>query len=539
MPVQRSGVTVDYIPPNGLAGLAITQRYGMIIGTAPATKTATNEPIVRGTAGGTDAAANTITAVTRIGNSRGTSDYIEGQDFQLTAGEIDWSLSGDEPTPPTVGTVVADSGNTGTGSLTGVTAAADAINELYTVTFTSTTVFNVTNRAGTVMGSGNTSTVFTTSDGYITIPSAGWLGTPAASDVFSIPVGVGQTYFVTYTYARPAADYAKVWEFRDFDSAVAELGAISATNLLPLGIRLYFKQGAPVCRVAISQSDSAAHISTALTWAATKSELADIAIVAGPAIPDQKHALLRSHCIAQSSKDIGKYRIGWLGFPANTTIGSVDDLTSVIGKMNALKQRRLVGISNTWATENVTALELTVDGSLIACAVMGLKDAQTNPSEPLLKKQIIGFSDIEDVSTYVTDLLGVGGTIIRNRAGVMIIDEITTLDTDDANDAEIGVVSTGDYVANYVKDQLDDFIGRAIDDPVLFPQLIVGKIESVLLSLMDAQIIARTAITSDMITAKISTTEPRQILFSYEFYPRYVLKWLTGEYTYLLPKAVS
>jgi len=535
MAIRRAGTQIERETTKGYAGIASTQRYPIIIGTAPATRTVEDEA-VRATLDGLDSAANTILSIVRIGTARGVASYVEGQDFQLSNGQIDWaSLPGNAPTKPSVGAAAAGAGNSGTISITGQTCSDDPDSDVYTVTFTGATAFSVTNRAGEAQGTGTVAVDFTTSDGQLTLPASGWSGTAVAGDTLQIPVSAGQTYYVTYTHTRPASDYQTIHEVRDLSEIEPIVGEASLTNLLPLALRLVLAQGARLCRFIISQGDTNADIVEALSLAEQQSDLTDICIICGSATEDQRHASLRAHVIAQSSKDVAHYRMGYLGFAANTAMGSKSDLTSVIGKMNALAHGRLVGVANTWATENLTGLGLTVDGSLIACALMGARAAQTNPAQPLLRHQLVGFSDVEDVTAYDLDLIEVGGCILQNRGGVITVREMSTLAGVGAapEEQEVAVYTADDWLAKYIAEQVDVFVGEGIDDPDLFPEMVKGKIIQCLLKAMDDKYIARTAITNNTVQAKISSLEPREIKFTYQYYNVWVCKWLTGSYRHL------
>lgn len=78
--------------------------------------------------------------------------------------------------------------NTGTGELMGVQAASTCETEMWTVTFSSSTAFDVKGTRSGSQGSGTTSVEFTSTNSDITIPTDAWSGTPAANDDFFVPI---------------------------------------------------------------------------------------------------------------------------------------------------------------------------------------------------------------------------------------------------------------------------------------------------------------------------------------------------------------
>ncbi len=87
-----------------------------------------------------------------------------------------------------LGTVYADSeeGSIDQEQITVVNGVTTARN--YALTFTSPTAFDVTYESGSPQGSGDIGTEFTTSDGWLTIPTAAWGGTFIASETVAIEI---------------------------------------------------------------------------------------------------------------------------------------------------------------------------------------------------------------------------------------------------------------------------------------------------------------------------------------------------------------
>ena len=67
-----------------------------------------------------------------------------------------------------------------------ITVDGDAITEVWTLTFTSTTAYSIAGSLSGSQGTGATGSDSASTNGYITIPSANWSGTFAIGDIFFI-----------------------------------------------------------------------------------------------------------------------------------------------------------------------------------------------------------------------------------------------------------------------------------------------------------------------------------------------------------------
>ena len=73
--------------------------------------------------------------------------------------------------------------NAATAYLTGITANTTAITETWTITFTAATTFTVAGSLSGSQGTGGTGVDFTSTNGFIVIPHANWVGTFATDDI--------------------------------------------------------------------------------------------------------------------------------------------------------------------------------------------------------------------------------------------------------------------------------------------------------------------------------------------------------------------
>ena len=86
-----------------------------------------------------------------------------------------------------------------------ITVSSDAITEVWTLTFTSSTEFTISGSISGSQGTGSTTSDSSSSNGYITIPSSKWSGTPSVGDVFYIRVYNVEQTLVELSAKRAAA----------------------------------------------------------------------------------------------------------------------------------------------------------------------------------------------------------------------------------------------------------------------------------------------------------------------------------------------
>jgi hypothetical protein len=95
--MPRPRVISEFIASPVSSSLAASLRIPAIIGEGATTFTVT-EQVTKGSAGGQDTLAHTATSIIRVGNFSTTTDFQATTDYLLTAGKVDWSPAGAEPT---------------------------------------------------------------------------------------------------------------------------------------------------------------------------------------------------------------------------------------------------------------------------------------------------------------------------------------------------------------------------------------------------------------------------------------------------------
>jgi hypothetical protein len=102
--------------------------------------------------------------------------------------------------PPQAPYAVTDQGiaaNSGTGDLSDVTPSTSAKTEVWTITFFNSTAFSVSGTASGSQGSGNRNSNFTSTNGYLTIPTGNWSGTSSANDKIMVATYRAKPLIVT------------------------------------------------------------------------------------------------------------------------------------------------------------------------------------------------------------------------------------------------------------------------------------------------------------------------------------------------------
>ncbi len=170
----------------------LEQLQNAMLGAANSTDSAGNY-LFAGTASSTQPFTQTGSSVSYLGDSQVNQVQI-GSDQSVSAGDAGSSVFMNIPAGNGTFTTAGAAGNTGTGSIdTGsVTNAAAWVPSTYTISFTDPTDYQVTNSAGTVVGSGT----YTSGDAIdfagveVTIS-----GAPAAGDSFTVaPAGQASVF---------------------------------------------------------------------------------------------------------------------------------------------------------------------------------------------------------------------------------------------------------------------------------------------------------------------------------------------------------
>ena len=108
--------------------------------------------------------------------------------YAIDTGLEDSSVYNSVPQAPFEAPDQGITANTGDASLLDITPSSDAVTELWTLTFTSASAYSITGSVSGDQGTGSTGSNSSSTNSYLTVPSANWSGTPASGDVFYIAV---------------------------------------------------------------------------------------------------------------------------------------------------------------------------------------------------------------------------------------------------------------------------------------------------------------------------------------------------------------
>jgi len=547
MPVNANGYIepgsfAEYKPTSQFVTLPGGARIVALIGKSKSTLNVLSEEVVKGAAEGSDELEYTATAVTEVKDN--IQIYIKDTDYQLTDGKIDWSLAtaaemvGTEGVTTTTGkfdfgdddlelVLTIDNGSDLTVTLTGEMSASEVVDAINAVLLTSATA-----------------SVYTTSDSkdYIKIVTVATkngiieMGNGSANAKLGFSSGVkiegskepdeGDTYYVTYTRNKVTADYVPMYYFNTED-IFEEHGEPNTTNTVSLGAEIAFKQNASVVLIVPIRPDITPE-SQAFAYAIDQIKSKACNYVVALTENATVRSYLKAHVVAMSNYLERKWRMAIFGLdsdPSNTTLASITSVATGLGSTRCIL---VYPTQVEYPIQNVG--DTTIAGYYLAAAVAGMAaNSNYDVSEPLLRKEPTGFTEIPDVvgRTEKNILASAGVCIIDAPNGTSRIRHpLTTAQTGKPEDQEINIVEVIDYVAEsstLVTEAM--FVGTKI--LLSTPALIKTAVSAYLGTLKKSTMIADF---SD-ITAVQDGTEPRQINVTFKFKPSWPCNWIYVVFT--------
>jgi len=373
------------------------------------------------------------------------------------------------------------------------------------------------------------------------------------------------SYYVSYTYVRPATDYNTPKLAFSLDEVLNDIGGLDGTNLLGIGAQIAFQQNAPfVWYVQVNDADddgvyTKEDYKTAIDGCANKEEVTDIV----PLMPnyftdadyDNIASHLRQHVIDESSVFIKHERLGWFGRKVNTDIGDKSTQYSFVYTATQLLyavadspgRGRLILVGPSWVKKTIVMetgqeLVMTLDSSFIACGIAAKQNSFDNVSESLLRKTITGFDSIEEWSPEQVDYAASYGVcVVSYKGGLLILLDPITTEPTDIEFQEISAMCQKDLVTARMREYLDDnIVGIVPDDLDDFIWDIKGAIVIVLKSAISDGIIStykdengltREVDTTKDIEVRRDETDATKYIFKYWYNLKYPAKRLFGTYT--------
>lgn len=554
-----------------------------------ATSTYTMDYTATGTT--VDALAHTgVQQVLRVGSLAGLSDFIAPDDYALVGNTISWvaetsaSFTGINPetydltTLDTVRIAVDGRGPIEiaiTGANQAAVTAAEvstAINTalngspLYGIAYNSVAAPSI--GGGVQLTSPNTG-----SSSSVELSAATDPLTDATDTIFGVTAThtfgtgksptVGENYYVTYTYARPVADYNVPTQVFNTIMALDFVGAMSASNQLAIASEIAFMNLAPFCYLDIVQDADFDGIYTdtdyitAIEGTEGYKGLTEM-VALSPRLLVQTY--LQASVTAQSSPLVGNRRRAWYGMARNTAIGNTTTVDTFVYRSAVTLQvppqspgrGRLIlvapsNLSRTIQLEDGTQVRVQLDGTFLSVAVAALQTSFTSVSQTLLRRNVVGFN-VDDFQTYLdqeSNILGAGGiTVIRSVGGnLQIVDPMTTeaAGAGDVNYSEISARTQADLVATFLSQRVGAALVGAVPETLSGAvAMIKGIVGTALNSLINAGEIGPFTdstgnprainYASDIIATQVPGI-PTDYTYRFYFNARFPIKRLWGEFS--------
>ncbi|WP_140473686.1 hypothetical protein [Ewingella americana] len=187
---------------------------------------------------------------------------------------------------------------------------------------------------------------------------------------------------------------------------------------------------------------------------------------------------------------------GWFGYPVQTKVGTALQEEGTLAyyggqvmKIPAGSYRagRVLSAASCWGKRTITnrsgyQQELTLDGTFIAGVIAAMNDKLTEPSDTLLRKQVPGFSSVQNF----TDLdLGIIGNmqfiLLESKASTIKILDITTHDSTAPDMKQLNAMNQKDYTTAIIRQKMDDGLVSIVPDSQADGEMLVGNLLMTLL----------------------------------------------------------
>lgn len=514
--------------PNLAGGL----RVAALVGTGITNATVIGETVTKGALNTSDALQYTATSLPSTITDENYVTYDEGRDYQLTSGEVDWSLAN-----PAIQT----------GTVSGTSFAVDGLDlqlivggsALTDIVFTGGNPVTIGDVVNQINGTVDEVVASDDGDGHVVLTTVETdnttlqIGTGTANGALGFTAGImtessqepleGVKYTLNYQRAKAGADFGPTLFF-DINSLISAMGSINTDNTLSMGGWLAFQNGASAVMVVQIDPGVTPEL-IAFQQAIDKLQMVNCNIVVPLTTDPNLYPYVKAHVDNMSSLIEQKFRTALLGLGGSPTIPQIQTYAA------SLHDRRVGLVYPPSATMFLPgdSTATTVDGSMLAAAIAGVR---TNPvydvAEPLLRKQLIGFNSIQDtlLRTQKNVIANAGVLIVDNENGVPTVRDGLTTDLDTADSAEISVTDIIDFTATTARTFLDAaFVGTKFLNDV--PNLMGASLNIILQSLVDNKII--TDFTN--VQVKRNGIDPRQVDVSFQIAPVFPVKWILITFT--------
>ena len=506
-------------PQGGSANAAIPDVTPAFIGLSLGKATiVADEAVTKGAIDALDALVQSnVRRIIKVSNTNGgPADYSDGKQFQLTADQLDWSLTAQLIAPILETPVVDLAGTLGTWAATGVhffvITAINGNGETLQSAEVSATVVATTDevllrwsRVPNATGysiyesvttgdyTGPNALLVAIADGAVTsfnalIEAAGAGVLPSSNDADDEPTVAG-TYYVTYEYAEFAANEGKpirytsladVFDDHGIGSQLAQVAELAMSTQTGRGNRT------PAVWLAGVESDLAVSYQNALTN--FEAVLGEVLILT----MDKRDAILdvnfRDHIIKMNGVEERRERVGVMWSAPGTGIGATGTPGTLLADANDSQSFDMLHVAPDSGSATVLIAdtagvyaETQAQGWHIAAAVMGMAGALPDAAEPFTRKPItalVAMQATEYTDSQLKQLRSGGVIVVDNVNGAWRILEGTTTLRSGLQEEKYPNISLADkVVAQLWRNQIDpgqnnvftrrSLIGRKITDSLL------------------------------------------------------------------------
>lgn len=374
---------------------------------------------------------------------------------------------------------------------------------------------------------------------------------------------IGSVYYVRYDTERPVEEYNSFRLFYSYSDAMNELGPMNVQNDVLIAAQIMFENGASMLGVIQVKDADDDGVYTKLDWYEAIDVLkqskvpTDVVLLSTETdvmvylvnVIEQEASLLKDHWMA-----------GWFGVPYGTKDGNADTPGTAVyiaamnlqvpgdsqgrGRYVLVTTPVVGGIKKQIIdTDTRTTIELNLDTTFLAAAVVGLQMNQSPISDSLLRKAVIGFSagDVSNNEVSASWLAGNGVFVVINKGGRLVcFDPVTTDLGGDEVFSEPSVRIQKDYLANRIRTRLDQYVIGVVPDRLdefvyELKYHIALEIERAILDRIIAPYLDDTGAVRalDMANDIVVYRDPASkstYRFIYWFNARYAVKRIFGEY---------
>lgn len=334
---------------------------------------------------------------------------------------------------------------------------------------------NLANVATAILRVGNYSTTTdyqATTDYTLTGGDVNW--SPAGAE----PV-TGAKYFVTYTYAKVAADFApKLYDnFNDILNAYGPItlssGALTPASYITMAAQIMMGPGIGATKLIIAQinptvpgSPVASDFTSALTGLQNSVSALNVdpyyLTPLGGKLGDSDVAVVNAaylnHAIQMADPQFRKERRIYTGQKANSSFNNVVTAAQALGT-DQVNSGRLTLAANydpfVSVSSNTGPVEVNLDGFFQAAAIAGFRSTQVC-SQPALNKLLPAFNGYRTTfsSTQIDSLDDVGAMVCESIGGtIRMVNDVTVNVVNDI-EKSIPTVETRDVMAGALRRRL-------------------------------------------------------------------------------------